>query len=443
MRVGRVVAYASGVADSAAPTGALRGAANPGAGGIAPWASFAAQTREHVPELRWPRRNVTYERVLTDAQAFGLYLAMAQPAESYGWWVHPNGNDSGAVAALAEDVGLPVFQGAGEASEAFRLDSGAEGIERVSLPDEFDFGDLLHEALFAPVFGHYFFEFAGELDGRTWRMTDLAPLHPATLAEVRSNRDGSLRDVSQKGAATFAMQGGTLWASGAPRIGPERLVPFVYWPDATQRWLGRSLFRPLYRNWLCKDVLLRVDVTNHEKSGGVPVVRTDNTYAGVDLADLQRLAAEFRVDEEAGAAMPPGAWLELLTAGSSNVIESVRYHDEQMSFVWGSMVRQLGQTPNGSRALGETFDVHEVLARRSVAEWVRKTVNRWVFARWWWWNTGQRNGPVLRFTPPSLEAEVDTPSPTAEPAAPEAAPEAATARAALPSAFSRRFGCSA
>lgn len=413
--------------DSAAPSGALRSAAAPTAGGVAPWASFTAQAREHVPELRWPRANVTYERMLTDAQVFGLYAAMVLPAESYAWWLDANGNDEGRCALLAEDLGIPL----GEPD--------AEGVERTSLPDEFDFGDLLHEALFAPIFGHYYFEWAGDVRENLWRLRELAPIHPATIADVRSNRDGSLRDVKQAGAATFTLMGGTMWGSDAPRIGPERLVPFVFWPDAQRRWLGRSLLRPLYRNWLCKDVLIRVDVTNHERAGGVPVARTDERYAGQDLEDLQRLAAEFRIDEEGGAAMPPGAWLELLRVAGSDVVASVRYHDEQMAYVWGSMVRQLGQTAHGSRALGATFDVHEVLARRAVAEWVRKTLNRWLCARWWLWNFGARQPPVLRFTPPSLEAEVDAPpvTPEGEPEEPE------TAAAALPASFARRFGCSA
>jgi hypothetical protein len=396
------------VAADTAPSGGLRGAVNPLAGGVAPWASFTAQTREHVAELQWPRSNATYERMLTDDQAFALYSGWVLPAENYGWWLHPNGRDVGAVEALAEDLGLPVFVSSGEAREAFSDgDSDTDTIEHTSLPDEFDFGDLLHEALFGPVFGHYYFEWAGELDGATWRLRELAPLHPATIGEIRARRDGRLDYVKQAGSATFSLMGGVVWASEAPKIGPDRLVPFVWWPDASRRWLGRSMYRPLYRNWLCKDVLIRVDVTNHERAGGVPWVETDERYAGQDLEDLKRLASEFRVDEEGGAALPPGALLRLARAGGTDVVGSVRYHDQAMARVWHAMVRELGQTPNGSRALGGTFADLETLARRSLAEWVRRTVNRYVCARWWWWNFGERNAPVLRFTPPALEAEVE------------------------------------
>lgn len=415
--------------DSAAPTSRLQSAPNPMAGGVAPWASFTQQAQEHVPELRWPRANVTYERMLTDAQVWGLYGGWVLPAEAYSWWIDPNGNAASRVAMLAEDLGLPI--GPPETRE--------EEPERTSLPDEFDFGDVLHEALLAPIFGHYYFEWAGEVRAGRWRLRELAPIHPSTIGEIRSKRDGSLEWLKQAGAATATIMGGTLWGADAPKLGPERLIPFVYAPDARRRWLGRSLLRPLYRNWLCKDVLIRVDVTNHERAGGVPWVETDERYAGTSLEDLQRLAAEFRVDEEGGAALPPGAVLRLARAGGTDIIGSIEYHDQQMAYVWHEMVRQLGQTPNGSRALGDTFADLETLARRALAEWVRRTLNRWLLARWWWWNFGAKNAPVLRYTPPELEAEAagnrtEPPvDPGEDPAVPpggdgDPPPQAATAR---------------
>lgn len=404
-----------------APTGAIRGAVDPQVlprvSGVASWASFTQavkQPREEVPELRWPKSNATYERMLTDSQVWGLYSAMALPAEAYTWWLDPNGNDEGQAADLAEDLGVPMVTDPAELED----DS---AIERTSLPDEFDFGDLLHEALLAPVFGHYFFEWAFDLIAARYRLRELAPLHPSTLGTIQSRRDGSLEWIQQTGGAGagFVILGGTIWAEGPPRITSDRLVPFIYWPDASRRWIGRSLLRPLYRNWLCKDVLIRVDVTNHERAGGVPWIQTDERYAGQDLEDLQRLAAEFRVDEEGGAALPPGALLNLARVAGSDTIASIRYHDEAMAFVWGQMVRQLGSTAHGSRALGDTFNTHEVLARRATAEWARRTLNRWVCARWWLWNTGLRNAPVLRFTPPTLEAEAEQPpQPQPEPPVP-------------------------
>jgi hypothetical protein len=387
------------VADtSSAPTGNIRSVTSPG---ITPWASFSQQTREHVPELQWPRSTATYERVLTDAQAWGLYAGTVQPIEGYEWYVDPNGNDDDArVTLLADDLGLPV----GEPMEG--------GVEHTSLPDEFDFHDLLHEALLAPCFGHYYFEWSGEIRDGLWRVTDFASVHPSSIRHIESDRQGRLQYVQQSaGARLFAVNTPIL---EPPKISQQSLVPFVFWPDATRRWLGRSLLRPLYRNWLCKDVLIRVDVTNHERAGGVPWIETDERYEGTNLEDLQRLASEFKVDEEGGAALPPGALLRLARAGGTDIIGSCNYHDGQMAKVWQTMVRELGQqqSGSGSRAVADVQVDLEAMARRAIAQWAARTLNRWVLARWWLWNTGQRNAPVLRFKGSELEtvtAPVETP----------------------------------
>lgn len=434
--------------DQTAPTGPLRASSLPAVSTIAPWATFTQQTREHVPELRFPQRNVTYQRVLdTDSQVWALYGGYVVPIEGYAWWIDPNGNDLGRVEMYAEDLGLPVGSPASRGLSA--TEAGAQQLEarqeRISLPDEFDFYDMLHEALLAPIFGHHYFEWGGEVErvaGRTlWRLREMAAIHPSTIREIRARPNGFLDWVQQQSSGTGTMTlGSSLVAVQPPRIGPESLIPFVYWPDTTCRWLGRSILRPLYRNWLCKDVLLRVDVTNHERAGGVPWIETDDRYAGVDLQDLQRLASEFRVDEEGGAALPPGALLRLARAGGTDTIASIRYHDEQMAAVWHEMVRQLGSTPNGSRALGSTMVDLEAMGRRGMATWIARTLNRWGGARYWRWNWGddQRAPALVRFTPPEIEASSVEPQVSTEPPAADP-PQAANGEPVT----ARWAGCSA
>jgi hypothetical protein len=366
----------------------------PGVSSIAPWATIVAQTNETVPELRWPRRTKTYEAMLTDSQAWGLYSGTVMPLLDYDWWIHPNGipETDARLQALAADVGLPINAPAVDAPEPHRPDG------------SFDHGEHLIEALLAPVFGHYFFELAGHMDGDLWRLDRVAPRPPSTLAEINPNPDGTLKSIRQSGMAVD-MRGSTLLAGQAPEIPAESLAAYVWWPAGQERWLGRSIMRPMYRSWLCKDVLIRVDVTNHNRAGGVPVITTDERYQGQDLQDLQRLAAEFNVDEEGGAALPPGATLNLARVGGTDTIGSIRYHDEQMAVVWQQMVRTLAQTPNGSRALGGTFQDLETMARRAIAGWYARRFSRTVLGKWWSWNVDPKAAttPILRYTPPAVE----------------------------------------
>ncbi len=360
----------------------------------------------------------------TDAMPWSLYSGTIMPIEAYRWWIDPNGNDTGRVAMLAEDFGLPVGEPDPDDDST---------IERTSLPGEFDFGDILHEMLLAPVMGCYYFEWSFQTDSGQYRLEDFAPIHPETIAHMQIDRAGHLEWIRQEGAVNGMLLGGALYAD-EQRITPDRLLPFVFWPDAKCRWTGRSLCRPMYRNWLCKDLLVRIDLTNHERAGGVPWISTDERWAGQDLNDLAQLAQEFRIDEEGGAALPPGATLNLARVAGSDTVASMRWHDEQMAQVWHSMVRQLGTTATGSRALGGTLGDLEALARRAIAEWARKTLNRWGVARWWAWNFGAESAvtcPVVRFTPPSLEAPsqetVDDALPVAGEGGPNP-PRAATAR---------------
>src|SRR3954453_14754610 len=115
-----------------------------------------------------------------------------------------------------------------------------------------------------------------------WRVDELAPLHPSTIAEVRTARAGRLEYLGLSrgapvspmgrtmggGGGRFPLMGATIWVGGAPPFRPERLIPFVWWPDSVRRWLGRSMLRPLYRNWRCPDVSMRGDVTHSGRAGG-------------------------------------------------------------------------------------------------------------------------------------------------------------------------------
>jgi hypothetical protein len=55
---------------------------------------------------------------------------------------------------------------------------------------------------------------------------------------------------------------------GDPPIPVSQLVAFVFDQDPGD-WIGNSLFRPCFREWLSKDLLYRIDTVNHEKAGGV------------------------------------------------------------------------------------------------------------------------------------------------------------------------------
>lgn len=373
-----------------------------GGGGVGPWSagSWASYTNEaeHVPDMRWPRSIQTFERMLfTDSQASGLFTGLTLPILNYTWWIEPPADDQlpQLSAMIAEDLGLP-------------LGEPADGQEQPAVPGlfRFDFGQHLSEALLALGYGHYYFEIVGEVgDDGLWHLRKLGSRAPHTIADFDVAEDGGLRAIRQNIVTIGSTGLSGLSAGVAPPIPVDRLVGYIWRPDARARWSGRSMLRPLHKHWILKDKLMRVDTVNHERAGGVPKVTTDDTYRGSNLQDLAEIASAFRVGEDAGLALPPGADLSLVRVGGTDVVGSMRYHDEQMAFAWSSMVRQLGSTHTGSRALGGTFEGLEELARRAVASWFAGTFREHLIEKWWSYNAAPDAqgrvpaAPSLKFRP--------------------------------------------
>jgi hypothetical protein len=395
------------MATDAPPTGSPVGQVDPSASrprgipGIAAWSAISNHVREHVPELQGRRRFETYERILTDDEVDSHVTGTFLPMAEHEIWLDVNGADQGAAEEVAADLGVPLGDRDGPVADA---------PEPWRREDAFDLRAHIAEAGTAALMGVYWFETEWETIGGRYRLAGVYPRHPSTIIETDYDAtSGRLNFIRQQGTR----RGPSFFLP--PPIPAVSLLPYVWRPNAKRLFEGRAILRPLYRSWLCKDVLIRVDVTNHERAGGVPVARTDQTYQGVSLSDLQRLAAEFRVDEEGAAAMPPGAWLELISAGNSDVVASIRYHDGQIAKVWHQMVRELGQSAHGSRALGASFGDLESMARRAILSWLLGTLTRTLIWRQWGWNHGETDtAPILRSRAPEIEGsdpEEDTTGP--------------------------------
>jgi hypothetical protein len=123
-------------------------------------------------------------------------------------------------------------------------------------------------------------------------------------------------------------------------------------------WRGTSWLRALYRHWLRKDRLLRVDAINNERNGaGVPIAYAPPGASDQVIADLGALARSYRPGEAAGGGLPNGADLRFRGVEGTlpNILDSIRYDDEQMAARFLGMFSNLGTTETGSRALGESL----------------------------------------------------------------------------------------
>lgn len=332
---------------------------------------------EYVPELKWPNSVKAYQKMGVDAQLEALMWGTTGQIRKFKWMIDPNGAPDDMVNHFSEDYNLPIV--------------GEEGGHQARSKDRFKFDDHLASIFIALEQGHMCFEQTGYIGAdNLWHVKKLAERMPDTIQEINVAQDGGLVSIKQ----FFTQQGLQI----PVEIPIDRLVWYA-WDKRGPNWVGRSMFRSLYRNWLIKDRLLRVDAINHERAGGVPWAEAPPGASPNDIQKLAQMAQEFKVGEDAGGAVPAGAKLNIArVGGSSDVIESIKYHDEAMARRFMLMVMMLGMTATGSRGLGTTFNDLAVMAQKSIANWALTTFNEHVIEDDVDWNWGPQEKLVPKLT---------------------------------------------
>jgi hypothetical protein len=296
------------------------------------WGVSFVDTGEHVADLVFPQSTSTYNRMRTDPQLTAVLNAYTLPLRAARWSVDPAGCRPEVARLVADDLGLPLL-GEDVAPGAARR----RGVQ---------WDEHLRMALLMLPFGFCPFAQRYEMvDGRA-RLAELSVRMPSTIEEILLNDDGSLRGVRQAAAP-----------STQPTIPAEHLVWYAHEREGAA-WQGRSLLRPAYGAWLLKHETWRVHATSIRRFGmGVPNVEAPAGATPQQVQEAQRLASAARVGNEGGVGLPGGFRLNLtgLTGTVPDALGFVRYLDQQMAQMVLASVLNLDASPNGSRALGETF----------------------------------------------------------------------------------------
>jgi hypothetical protein len=292
---------------------------------------------ETTPELVWPQSTAVFDSMRrTDAQVASVLRAVNLPVRRTQWRIDPNGARPTVVKFIANDLGLPIV---------------GKGPHKVTTrtKDKFSWQEHLRLALLELVYGHMYFEQVYTVNdaGTEAHLKKLAPRMPKTLERIDVAPDGGLISIKQ------------WWTKTDVRPGPipvGRLVAYVHDREGGN-WLGQSILRPAYKNWLIKDRLLRVQAQTIERNGmGIPLYKAQEGASTDDLSAGKSMATAWRAGEAAGSAVPYGA--DLVLRGVEGTLPdadpAIRYHDEQIARAVLAHFLNLG-TQTGSWALGATF----------------------------------------------------------------------------------------
>lgn len=297
-----------------------------GYAGPSPMQFWNDLTNEETPELRWPLAPWVYDRMRRqDSQVGSTLRAVTSPIIRTQTRVDGTGCRDEVTEFIASNLGLPIV--------------GADAAEDHQAPlrgrDRFSWTDHTRLALLMLPFGHSYFEqvYRYDEDTKKFRLRKLAPRLAKSISRVNVARDGGLISIQQwdNGIASGSISaGGFSGAPGAP-INVSRLVAYVLEREGGN-WLGQSLLRTCYKNWLLKDRALRTWSTSIDRNGvGVPIYTGAPNEISLDAG--QELATTVRAGDNAGGAIPQGAKLELLgvTGSLPDIDAFVRYQDEQIT----------------------------------------------------------------------------------------------------------------
>lgn len=326
-------------------------------------------TRETTPELVWPLSVEVFHRMeATDPQVSSVMRAVTAPIARTQARINGKGCRPEVVEHVARNLSLPV------------KGSGDDTVPGDDVPlrgaDRFSWADHQNDALLMLKYGHSFCEQLYWLDDRGRAHIRKLALRPArTLRRVNVARDGGLDSIEQKPAGSrFGVRP---WSVDGTVIPVRRLVAYVNEREGAN-WLGRSLLRSSYKNWVLKDRDLRtMSMSNHRNGMGVP------TYTGAenekDLSAGKAIARSVRAGDDSGAAVPYGAKLELngVNGRLPDILASIKYHDEQIARGVLAHFLNLG-TQTGSWALGSTFANFFTLSLGVITQHIETTANRHV-----------------------------------------------------------------
>lgn len=311
---------------------------------------------EQVPDLQWPASVRVFTRMAReDTRVSSLLAAISLPIRRTQWRIAQAGASDEVTQFVASNLGLPI-QGANPIPDQGRVRG------------RFSWSQHLMWALGVLQYGHSVFEQIYRMgpDGRA-HLHKLAPRPQRTISQWNVALDGGLESIEQFAPASSRV------STTPVKLPVSRLV--VYTRDMEPgQWIGNSLLRPSYKNWLLKDELLRIQAVAIRRNGmGVPIGTAAEKAGQEDVNKIAAMAQNLRGGDNAGAGLPFGAKMELLGVQGNlpDIGMAIDYHDKQIALA--GLAHFLNLSGGGSYALATVQADTFVQSVQTFAESLRDT----------------------------------------------------------------------
>lgn len=172
-----------------------------------------------------------------------------------------------------------------------------------------------------------------------------------------------------------------------------------------ENYEGISLLRPAYKPWYIKTNLEKFDAIRHEKQGvGVPIWWLPSGASASDKATMRTILNNFKTNEQAGITMPGKKedwrnveFLDLKAWDGTQILESIKYFDRQISKSVLAQFLELGATDSWSRAVSQDQSSMFLTAIESFAKIIQDTINKYLIPELVSLNYNVENMPKLQF----------------------------------------------
>lgn len=322
---------------------------------VTTWDAAYADLIEWVPDLIWPQSIWTYGQMRTDPQLRAVLQAYTLPILRAEWSVDPTGCRREVAQSVADNMGLTV----------------KGDTDTVARRGPIQFATFNRLALLSLTFGHMPFQKVWDLsDGMTAKLVRLHERMPTSIYRILLTDDDLLDGIEQYRR--------TKDGAAAPYVPRKDLVWFAHEREGGA-WQGRSLLRAAFGPWLMKRELWRVNATSMRRNSvGTPKVTAPLGATPQQVVEAQKLAQAHRGGDQSGVGLPAGFTMELMgiTGSLPDPLPFIQYLDQQMTRSALAGIVDLGSTPNGSRALGDSFLDLLMLSLQAVGDEMAETMTQ-------------------------------------------------------------------